>query len=479
MTGGLRFRIGMAEAAYRNDIPSGLNRIRTRRYPSEEPSPSSSGGDDSPAKPGFLGGLGRDGPRVQVLRGKDAGKKGLRSGRGKGFRKGRKLSHWFTSYFASKDSNKSLKSIPSSCEAKRSNYLPDFKEMTEIQLLQEGNSIRKANGSQKSFSHELGPTGGTQPTQPRSRSFSDLKELLYSFHSEFEAAKEAMNVDLAAFSADAVSGLEKGTLSGEQETAEYLIFLSKKCMEMKPSRFQKDCEGIVQDLTEKWQKSQAGCIKQLLTRMLFILTRCNRILQFQRDVNQLTEASLDSFKQCIENVPAFDRQCVVRSKNISNLLGPDFPPKHETEYNNKVSVTSINNTTLPNAFISTSYENMEHSSCNNGDTFQLSHRIYGSVRRRYQLLIWRPILIYVLLLTSVILKALIWMNGCLMLQRFWNNLWSLTIKVLMHHAVALTFHESKVLILFLDSKVFHPRHMIPTKNLIGCLMISMKWIQHL
>ncbi|PKU87082.1 probable serine/threonine protein kinase IRE4 isoform X3 [Dendrobium catenatum] len=364
----------------KNDIPYGLNRIRTQRDASEEP--CSSGGDDSPARAGFWGGLGRDGLRLAGPRAKAAGNGGRKSGGGKGFRKGRKISRWFTSYLASKDLNKSSKSIPPNSETKRSSYFPDLKEITENQLLQETNLNKKACGAHKSFSHEIAPRGGTQPVQPRSRSYSDLKELLGSFHSKFEAAKEEVNADLAAFVADVANGLENGTLSGEQETAGYLILLSEKCMEMPPSRFRDDCEGIVQVLAERWQKCQGGCMKQLLTRILFILTRCNRILQFQKDGDPINEESLNRFQLCIESVPAFDRKWNVSSQNdyfdINNFLEQDCHATHETEDYNKISVTSArNHKTFPSACISTSPENN-----NNGDGLLRPQRIYGIITER-------------------------------------------------------------------------------------------------
>lgn len=149
-----------------------------------------------------------------------------------------------------------------------------------------------------------------------------------------------MNADLAAFAEDVANALENGTLSEEQETAEYLILLSEKCMETTPPRFRDDCEGIVQFLTERLQKSQGGCMKQLLTRMLFILTRCNRILQFQKDSDPINEESLNRFQQCIESVPAFDRKWDLSSQNsyfdINNFVEHDCHPKHDAEDFNEV-----------------------------------------------------------------------------------------------------------------------------------------------
>ncbi|PKA59924.1 Serine/threonine-protein kinase [Apostasia shenzhenica] len=386
----------MAEAE-RIDIPSGLNRIKTRRNPSEEP--SSSGGDDSPAESGVLGGMVNE-HRPPGPRGKSFGDGGRRSGSRKGFRKGRKISRWFTSYLASKDSNKDLSRNPSSNEAKRSYHSPDFKEMDRKQLLQDSSFIKKTY-AQKSFSHELGPRGGLHCTGPRARSYSDLKlsltwveiqELLGSFHSKFEAAKEVVNVELASFSAEVANVLEKGTLSGEEETAEYLIYLSKKCMEMKPSIFRNCCEGIVQELAERRQQSKAGLLKQLLTRILFILTRCTRILQFQKESDPINEESFSRFKQCLESVPAFDKKSAIRIENadfdVSNVVEKGCSCKYGEDYNKLVtflfcsfqmSATLINNHRRhSNANVSTS-ENVEPLSCNNGDAFPSYHRTYNSI----------------------------------------------------------------------------------------------------
>lgn len=43
------------------------------------------------------------------------------------------------------------------------------------------------------------------------------------------------------------------------------------------------CEGIVQELDDKRQELPMGMLKQLHTRMLFILTRCTRLLQFHKE----------------------------------------------------------------------------------------------------------------------------------------------------------------------------------------------------
>lgn len=49
-----------------------------------------------------------------------------------------------------------------------------------------------------------------------------------------------------------------------------------------PGDFWLHCEGIVRDLDDRRQELPPGVLKQLHTRMLFILTRCTRLLQFHK-----------------------------------------------------------------------------------------------------------------------------------------------------------------------------------------------------
>ncbi|KAK8600010.1 hypothetical protein V6N12_049871 [Hibiscus sabdariffa] len=50
-----------------------------------------------------------------------------------------------------------------------------------------------------------------------------------------------------------------------------------------PGEFWLQCEGIVQGLDDKRQNFPPCVLKQLYTRMLFILTRCTRLLQFHKE----------------------------------------------------------------------------------------------------------------------------------------------------------------------------------------------------
>ncbi|XP_006856075.2 probable serine/threonine protein kinase IRE4 isoform X2 [Amborella trichopoda] len=183
------------------------------------------------------------------------------------------------------------------------------KEMMDILGPQLSREIPK---SFKSFSYELGPKGGIRPVYQRAHSYNDLKELLESFHTRFDAVKDAVNADLAACLGDVEEVLEsKESLSSEmkQRIAD-LLNLVRGCMGMSSLEFRNKCEEIVQELVEKRQNIQIGLLKQLVTRMLFILTRCTRLLQVQKWSEPNHEDSIHKFKQCLESVPSIPMRLV-------------------------------------------------------------------------------------------------------------------------------------------------------------------------
>lgn len=101
----------------------------------------------------------------------------------------------------------------------------------------------------------------------------------------FNTAKEEVNAELAVFAGDLVDNLEKhpDTEPDWQERTEDLLVLARECAYMDAEEFRKQCEAIVQELDDKRQELPMGVLKQLHTRMLFILTRCTRLVQFERD----------------------------------------------------------------------------------------------------------------------------------------------------------------------------------------------------
>jgi hypothetical protein len=112
-----------------------------------------------------------------------------------------------------------------------------------------------------------------------------MQEVIKVIQVRFEKAKEEVNSDLAVFAGDLVSVMEKYADSHPEwkETLEDLLILARTCCVMTPGEFWLQCEGIVQDLDDHRQELSMGVLKKLYTRMLFILTRCTRLLQFHKE----------------------------------------------------------------------------------------------------------------------------------------------------------------------------------------------------
>ena len=102
---------------------------------------------------------------------------------------------------------------------------------------------------------------------------------------KFEKLKEEVDSDLGAFAGDLVGILEK--ISGSHpewtESLEDLLIIARQCAKMSPTEFWAKCETIVQNLDDKRQELPVGILKQAHTRLLFILTRCTRLVQFHKE----------------------------------------------------------------------------------------------------------------------------------------------------------------------------------------------------
>ncbi|PKI76728.1 hypothetical protein CRG98_002896, partial [Punica granatum] len=137
----------------------------------------------------------------------------------------------------------------------------------------------------KSFSHELNSKGVRPFPFWKPRGLNNLEEILVVIRAKFDKAKEEVDSELAIFAADLVGILEKNADSHPewQETIEDLLVLARSCAMTSPGEFWLQCEGIVQELDDRRQELPVGTLKQLHTKMLFILTRCTRLLQFHKE----------------------------------------------------------------------------------------------------------------------------------------------------------------------------------------------------
>ncbi|CAH8284677.1 unnamed protein product [Eruca vesicaria subsp. sativa] len=144
--------------------------------------------------------------------------------------------------------------------------------------------LKRFPGDVKSFSHELNSKGVRPYPLRKPRRFNNVEEEMAIIRVKFDKAKEEVNSDLAVFAADLVEVIEKNAESHPEweEKLEDLLVLSRSCAMTTPGDFWLHCEGIVRDLDDRRQELPPGDLKKLHTRMLFILTRCTRLLQFHK-----------------------------------------------------------------------------------------------------------------------------------------------------------------------------------------------------
>lgn len=157
-------------------------------------------------------------------------------------------------------------------------------------------------GDIKSFSHELNSKGVRPFPFWKPRRLNNLEEVLSMIRTKFDKAKEEVDSDLHIFAADLVGVLEKNAESHPewQETIEDLLVLARSCAMTSPGDFWLQCEGIVQELDDRRQELPMGMLKQLHTRILFILTRCTRLLQFHKESELAEDGNFFQLRQSFQ-----------------------------------------------------------------------------------------------------------------------------------------------------------------------------------
>lgn len=159
------------------------------------------------------------------------------------------------------------------------------------------------------------------------------QEVLVTIRAKFDKAKEEVDADLHVFAADLLGILEKNAESQPewQETLEDLLVLAQRCAMTTPGEFWLQCEGIVQELDDKRQELPMGILKQLHTRMLFILTRCTRLLQFHKESGLAEDELVLQLRQSLhsadKNIPSS-----IRRDDISSASRTSKPPSTRKYY---------------------------------------------------------------------------------------------------------------------------------------------------
>ncbi|KAG2398269.1 serine/threonine protein [Vigna angularis] len=144
---------------------------------------------------------------------------------------------------------------------------------------------KKRNPDIKSFSHELNSKGVRPFPIWKHRAFGHMEEVMGAIRAKFEKLKEEVDSDLGGFAGDLVGILEKNLVCDREwrERLEDLLIVAQQCAKMSPTQFWIKCESIVQNLDDKRQELPVGILKQAHTRLLFILSRCTRLVQFQKE----------------------------------------------------------------------------------------------------------------------------------------------------------------------------------------------------
>lgn len=171
----------------------------------------------------------------------------------------------------------------------------------------------------KSFSHELGLRKSHPQVLPRPHSVNNLEDMLENLQVSFNTAKEEVDMELALFAGDLVEILDTCTdlLVGWREKVEDLLILARRCAVMPVCEFQNQCEQIVHGLDDQHHELPPGFLKDLHTRMLFILSRCTRLLQFHRETKTQEEGSFVKLQQCLRGIPSFERVWVEKKEKPS------------------------------------------------------------------------------------------------------------------------------------------------------------------
>ncbi|XP_013642173.1 probable serine/threonine protein kinase IRE [Brassica napus] len=179
----------------------------------------------------------------------------------------------------------------------------------------------------KSFSHELNSKGVRPFPVWRSRAVGHMEEIMAAIRTKFDRQKEDVDADLGVFAGYLVTTLESTPESNKELRTglEDLLVEARQCATMPASEFWLKCEGIVQKLDDKRQELPMGGLKQAHNRLLFILTRCNRLVQFRKESGYVEEHilgmhQLSDLGVYPEQMVAISRQQdLLREKEIQNI----------------------------------------------------------------------------------------------------------------------------------------------------------------
>lgn len=142
---------------------------------------------------------------------------------------------------------------------------------------------------------------------------------------KFERLKEEVNADLVSYASDLVTIMKNdgGVHPEWKETLEDLLVVAQCCAKMTPCEFWSKCEGIVQNLDDRRQEMPTGTLKKVHTRILFILTRCTRMVQFQKEGGFAMDENILGFHQ-LSDLGVYPEQGLRANQGVkSSMSGKD------------------------------------------------------------------------------------------------------------------------------------------------------------
>ncbi|CAF1921520.1 unnamed protein product [Brassica napus] len=176
---------------------------------------------------------------------------------------------------------------------------------------------KKKTHDVKSFSHELNSKGVRPFPVWRSRAVGHMeasicREVMVVIRTKFERQKEDVDADIGVFAGYLVTTLESTPETNKELRMglEDLLIEARLCATMPAGEFWVKCEGIVKKLDD--QELPMGGLKQAHNRLLFILTRCNRLVQFRKESGYVEEHILKMHQ--LSDVGVYPEQMVEISR---------------------------------------------------------------------------------------------------------------------------------------------------------------------
>ncbi|WZZ37225.1 hypothetical protein YC2023_020626 [Brassica napus] len=137
-------------------------------------------------------------------------------------------------------------------------------------------------------------------------------EVMVVIRTKFERQKEDVDADIGVFAGYLVTTLESTPETNKELRMglEDLLIEARLCATMPAGEFWVKCEGIVKKLDD--QELPMGGLKQAHNRLLFILTRCNRLVQFRKESGYVEEHILKMHQ--LSDVGVYPEQMVEISR---------------------------------------------------------------------------------------------------------------------------------------------------------------------